>query len=414
MRPLSTFGLGAERQVSRNGYLGSGSWGRVQRYDAVIVGAGPAGGRAGMELAKAGFSTLFLEKRDVVGVPVQCGEGLSAFGLKNAGLAENTAWIRERVKGVRCALPDKTSFLVSIPGYCIDRAKFDQWVVQQAVDRGADLRLRTKVSSARREDGGWVLETDRGDTVRTRVLIGADGPASNVARWAGLLKDRVYVKAVEYRFAAKDWSYPCDGWLIFEFGQKYRGGYGWVFPKGDYFDVGVLSSGNLKALMDGFCRDYKVPLDRIVKKTGGDIPLKYTFSSLAAPGLAIVGDAAGVTNPVFGGGIHPALYSGRLAGEVAVKALQADDPAGFLEYDRRLRESPFLDPVLWETAAIFSRWDDAHFNFAGDLVDHGEAKELTNGRAFWRILTRYPRYLRELRDFRVLRRGLHLTQLYGW
>ena len=125
MRPLSTFGLGAERQVSRNGYLGSGSWGRVQRYDAVIVGAGPAGGRAGMELAKAGFSTLFLEKRDVVGVPVQCGEGLSAFGLKNAGLAENTAWIRERVKGVRCALPDKTSFLVSIPGYCIDRAKFD-------------------------------------------------------------------------------------------------------------------------------------------------------------------------------------------------------------------------------------------------------------------------------------------------
>ena len=386
----------------------------MRAYDTVIVGAGPAGGRAGMELAKAGHSVLFLEKRDVVGVPVQCGEGLSKFGLENAGLPEKSDWIRERVKGVRAMLPDGTSFTVSIPGYCIDRAKFDQWVVQNAVDAGAELRLRTKVSGIHRQNGGWIVETDRGDSFETRTLIGADGPASNVARWAGLLQQRIYVKAVEYRFAASDWSYPCDGWLIFVYAQKYRGGYAWVFPKDAYFDVGVLAADGVKGLMDGFCAEMRVPMDRIHKKTGGDIPLKYTFSNLAAPGLAIVGDAAGVTNPVFGGGIHPALVSGKVAGEVAVEALARDRMGHFLEYDRRMKASPFLDPVLWKTADLFASWDDAHFNFAGEVVDHGDTQDMSTARAFWRILTRHPRFLAEARDLLTMKRGMALTQMYGW
>jgi len=386
----------------------------VRTVDVAIVGAGPAGGRAGIELAKAGHSVLLVEKRDVVGVPVQCGEGLSSFGLANAGLPEDESWIRERVKGVRAVLPDGSNFTVSIPGYCIDRAKFDQWIVQSAVDRGAELVLRTKVTNVHRHDGGWIVESDRMEPVRARAVIGADGPASNVARWAGLLQHRVYVKAVEYRFAAQDWSYPCDGWLIFYYAQKYRGGYAWVFPKAGYFDVGVLAADRVKDLMDGFCAEMRVPLDRIHKKTGGDIPFKYTLSALAAPGLAIVGDAAGVTNPVFGGGIHPAIYSGRVAGEVAVEAFARDDMAHFLEYHRRMRASPFFDPVLWKTADLFSSWDDEHFNFAGDVVDHGDTRDVSTSRALWRILTRHPKFLSETRDLLTMRRGLSLTQKYGW
>jgi len=387
----------------------------VEAYDAVIVGAGPAGGRAGMEIAKAGFSVLFLEKRDVVGVPVQCGEGLSELGLEQAELPAKEEWIRERVRGVRCVLPDASDFTVSIPGYCIDRALFDQWIVQQAVDAGARLQLRTKVTAVRRrDDGAFTVETDRTEPIRARSVIGADGPASNVARWAGLLVARKYVKAIEYRFAAADWSYPCDGWLIFLFAQKYRGGYGWVFPKGSYFDVGVLSVDRVKELMEALCRELKVPLDRIHKKTGGDIPFLYTLSSLAAPGLAIVGDAAGVTNPVFGGGIHPALYSGKVAGRIAVRALGSLDPRFFLEYDREMKASPYFDPILWKTADLFGSWDDEHFNFAGDAMAHGDTSNVSTARAFWRILTRHPKYLAETRDLLTMKSGLSLTQKYGW
>ena len=386
----------------------------MPQVDVVIVGAGPAGGRAGMELAKAGRTVLFLEKRDVVGVPVQCGEGLSRFGLQNARLTVREDWVRERVHGVRAMLPDGTNFTVSIPGYCIDRAKFDQWVVQQAVDAGAELRLRTRAVSARREDGGWLVETDRGDPVRSRAIIGADGPASNVARWAGLLRHRTYTKALEYRFHERDWTFPCDGWLIFYYAQKYHGGYAWVFPKAEYYDVGVLAVDGVKDLMAGFCAQMKVPLDRIHKKTGGDIPFRYTLSALAAPGLAVVGDAAGVTNPVFGGGIHPALYSGRIAGEVAVRAFERDDMNHFLEYDRYMGASPFFDPVLWKTAALFGSWDDEHFNFAGDVMNHGDTRDVSTARAFWRILARHPGYLSETRELLTMKRGLSLTQKYGW
>lgn len=393
---------------------GAPTWRRVRAYDAVIVGAGPAGGRAGMELAKAGRSVLFLEKRDVVGVPVQCGEGLSEFGLENARLPVKDEWVRERVRGVRAMLPDGTSFTVSIPGFCIDRAKFDQWIVQQAVDAGAELRTRTRVTGVHRHDGGWVVETDRTEPVHGRALIGADGPASNVARWTGLLQQRQYTKAIEYRFHERDWSFPCDGWLIFYYAARYRGGYAWVFPKASYFDVGVLAADRVKELMDGFCAEVRVPLDRIHKKTGGDIPFRYTLTGLAAPGLAIVGDAAGVTNPVFGGGIHPAVYSGRVAGEVAVEAFERDDMAHFLAYDRHMRASPFFDPVLWRTADLFASWDDAHFNFAGDILDHGDTRDIGTLRAFWRILTRRPRYLSETRDLLTMKRGLSLTQRYGW
>lgn len=367
-----------------------------------------------MEIAKAGFSTLFLEKRDVVGVPVQCGEGLSSFGLRNAGLSEDASWIRERVKGVRCMLPDGTNFTVSIPGYCLDRTVFDAWVVQQAVDRGAELRTRTKVTSVRREDGGWLLETDRTEPIRARTVIGADGPASNVARWAGLLLQRFYVKAIEYRLAQRDWSYPCDGWLLFYFGEKYRGGYGWIFPKAEFFDVGVLSARDVKPLLDDLCAALRVPLDRIHKKTGGDIPIRYTLANLAAPGLAIVGDAAGVTNPVFGGGIHPALYSGMVAGRVAAEALTREDMGHFVEYHRAMRASPFFDPILWKTADLFASWDDAHYNFAGDVLNHGDTRETTTLRAFLRILLRHPRYLAETGGLLLMKRGLSLTQKYGW
>jgi len=125
-RYLTIYAFGAT--VKRRPPAGGG----VDAYDTVIVGAGPAGGRAGMEIAKDGLSVLFLEKRDVVGVPVQCGEGLSEHGLQQAELPAKEEWIREKVQGVRCVLPDGTDFTVSIPGYCIDRALFDQWIVQQA------------------------------------------------------------------------------------------------------------------------------------------------------------------------------------------------------------------------------------------------------------------------------------------
>ena len=70
-------------------------------YDAVVVGAGPAGGMAARQLATAGFSTLVLEKKKIVGEPVQCAEGVSRFGLESNGLRPDASWIEQPIDGAR-------------------------------------------------------------------------------------------------------------------------------------------------------------------------------------------------------------------------------------------------------------------------------------------------------------------------
>src|SRR5439155_20311826 len=91
------------------------------------------------------------------------------------------------------------------------------------------------------------------------------------------------------------------------------------------------------------------------------IPYHFELRKYAENGVAVVGDAAGVTNPRNGGGIHPALWSGRVAGELASQG-RLD------EYDAILREAPILDAHLYETAKRSRRWDEGVLKCAGDLL----------------------------------------------
>jgi digeranylgeranylglycerophospholipid reductase len=69
-------------------------------YDVIIIGAGPAGGMAARQISKKGYKILIIDKKKVVGVPVQCGEGMNHFALEENDLKPNDSWINKRVKGV--------------------------------------------------------------------------------------------------------------------------------------------------------------------------------------------------------------------------------------------------------------------------------------------------------------------------
>ena len=86
-------------------------------------------------------------------------------------------------------------------------------------------------------------------------------------------------------------------------------------------------------------------------------------------GFAVAGDAAGVTNPMNGAGIHPGLFSGRIAGEFACAALEREDPGWMTGYDRVLRSSPFLDPILWWMIERVRRWPDRLLDAVGEELD---------------------------------------------
>src|SRR5256712_2707110 len=274
-------------------------------YDAVVVGAGPAGGMAARALAAAGFRTAILEKKKVVGEPVQCAEGVSEFGLASNGLRPRDEWVAQRVSGAKCIVPNGTWFYITrLPGYAINRPMFDRWLVDGAVDDGAELRTSTKVTGITRHDGGWRVEAN-GQTIDTRIVIGADGPASFVARQAGLVRSLERIGAYEYRFRREDVPLLEPQFFLLHIREADTGGYPWIFPKGDFVNVRAGGHIDAHAATGEFCRKFGIDVFRKTQTIPGSIPSRYDLTALAAPGLAIAGDAARNPHPLDGAGPPP-------------------------------------------------------------------------------------------------------------
>ncbi len=382
-------------------------------YDAIVVGAGPAGGMAARQIASSGFSTLVLEKKKLVGEPVQCAEGVSHFGLESNGLKPRDEWVAQKVQGARCFLPNARSFFIThLPGYALDREAFDRWIVDGAVDRGADLRTSTKVTGIMARDSGWRVEAN-GTSFDARTVIAADGPTSFIAKTLGLIRRQEIIRAFEYRFRKEDVPNDDPDRFLLYVGKRYDGGYAWIFPKGEAVNVGAGGHIDAHAATVAFCREHGIDPARQQKIIAGTIPYQFDFTTYALPGLAVVGDAAGVTNPMNGAGIHPGLFSGRLAGEFACMALDREDSASMTAYDRVIRASPFLDPLLFWMIERVRTWDDRLLNSVGDALD-GKDWRAVDLRLAASYLLRRPWMVVHAREFIRMVRALELCEYYGW
>lgn len=382
-------------------------------YDAIVVGAGPAGGMAARQLAAAGFSTLILEKKRIVGEPVQCAEGVSRFGLESNGLRPEEAWIEQEIAGARCVVPSGKSFFITrLPGYAIDRAAFDQWIVNGAVDDGAELKTSARVTGAGRRDGGWRVSVN-GASYDSRILIGADGPTSFLAKSLGLVRHQEQILAYEYRFPREAVETPDPDRFLLYIGERYDGGYAWIFPKGDAVNVGAGGHIDAHAATVAFCREHRIDPSRSQKTIAGTIPYRYDLTAYAIPGFAVAGDAAGVANPMNGAGIHAGLFSGRLAGAFAVAALEKEDPAALAGYDRVLRNSPFLDPLLFWMIERVRRWSDRLMDDVGEELD-GLDWRAVSLRFAGRVVRRKPGLVLHTREFLRMVKALELCDHYGW
>jgi flavin-dependent dehydrogenase len=149
------------------------------------------------------------------------------------------------------------------------------------------------------------------------------------------------------------------------------------------------------------------------KTIAGTIPYRYELTAYAIPGFAVAGDAAGVANPMNGAGIHPALFSGRLSGEFAVAALENEDPAAMAGYDRVLRASPFLDPLLFWAIERIRRWSDRLMNDVGEELEK-VGWPAVNLRVAASVLLRKPWLGVRGRELFRLIRALELCEHFGW
>ena len=325
------------------------------KFNVVVVGAGPGGSMAAKTAAEAGLDVVMLEKRQEIGDPIRCAEGVGKRDLCDI-VKPDPQWIAAEVKGFRVYAPNGTSLVMSEDkggaevGYVLERKIFDRALAMNAASAGAKVMVKTRALGLLHKDGVpcGVSAMRMGEPIQIEapLIIGADGVESKVGRWAGIdttLKPKdIHCCA---QFLVQDSSID-DEFCEFFFGNELApGGYVWAFPKGEKLaNVGIgvqgskSGSGEPVRLLREFMKS-RYPNGKVVEMVAGGDPSSGVIESATADGVMLVGDAAHQTDPLTGGGILNAMKAGIIAGEVTVKAVSAGNfrKAGLKEYENRWR-----------------------------------------------------------------------------
>lgn len=342
------------------------------RCDVAVVGAGPGGSAAAFFLARAGLDVLLLDRatfpRDKT-----CGDGLTPQATAIAsemGALDELLASGHRVTEFEVVAPGGRTVSTPIPSRAgavalvVPRLVMDDVLRRRAVAAGARFEGGIDVAQLSVDGAGVrVLGRRSGEPVEVRatLVLVATGANMGLLERAGLLPRRpqVAVAARAYLEAAA----PADRRLSLRFDGVPLPGYGWVFPLSPTtvnVGAGYLrrpGSASAPRALEGFLATPRIrsALDgaRQVGPTKS-FPIRTDFATAPTYGrrVLLVGEAAGLVNPLSGEGIHYAMESGRLASECAVRMLERGDfsPALHAEYDQSLRQR-FQD--VFETCVLF-------------------------------------------------------------
>jgi len=289
-------------------------------WDVIVVGAGPAGAMAALRAAQNGAQVLLLERERLPRYKL-CGGGLIGLTLQSLPNGFNVPSLNEAKSATftmnLAAERTRTAEEVIIP--MVMRDTFDAQLVDFAVEHG--VQLRTEVLVERVDPGpDEVTVLTSGGPLRARVVIGADGSTSRVARAAGAKFAQVDL-GLEVEVEVPDriqqlWA----GRVLIDFG-RIPGGYAWIFPKGDRLTVGAIAAKGYaqeqRRYVQDMLRRFELELYPQAVAAGHLTRCRTNDSPLAADRLLLAGDAAGLLEPWTREGISFALRSGRLAGEAA-------------------------------------------------------------------------------------------------
>jgi len=322
-------------------------------HDVAVIGAGPAGATAARYLAKSGYDVYLIDK-DQFPRDKPCGGGFSP------DLIDNFSYLKSRIskflKGV-CRIgvlhsPNRRTVLKGRADMAVTlRTDFDNVLYEAAVDVGTRTTTARAKSVSMAQDS-VVVNLSQGESVVARVLVGADGVTSMAARTVGLNRkwpsgavtacrvveipatetfiDDVYTSEREYHFFANLGGLP---------------GYGWIFPKSETINVGLGIVGEHSKGLPGRFKQFI----KLLKRTGklkDDADLSGTKGALIPTGgpikettahrCVLVGDSAGMVNPLTGGGIAYAMTAAQMAAAALRDCLDEDklDSKNLIRYQK--------------------------------------------------------------------------------
>ena len=338
---------------------------RMPTYDVAILGGGPAGSTAAYRLASAGASVLVLDKatfpRDK-----PCGGGVTGRALRHLPFSIEPV-VEDVVDRMECGLRYRnhvTRRARAPIAYMTQRKRLDHFLLQKAAEAGAEVR-EGETADARELDA--------------RIVIGADGCNGASAKQLELADRVVHGVALEanYPYEAR-----YSGAIVLEI-AVIRGGYGWIFAKGDHLNVGVGGNGEeapkLRGELRRMCEAYGIDPDAAQDTRGYRLPMRLPKTRLARGTTAVIGDAAGLVDPFSGDGMYEAFLSAKLVTNAALDVLagRAESLDGYQAAVER-RIAP-LTRAGWGAKGAFERFPRTTYALARLPVTFRALEELLQG-----------------------------------
>src|SRR3954462_13892176 len=320
----------------------------MQHYDALVVGGGPAGSTAAIRLADAGARVLLVD-RATFPRDKPCGGGLTTRAFQQCPV-DPTPVVEEEVDVVELRFRYDDSVVRTSPSPVIrmtQRRRLDAFLLDAARARGVEVR-----------EGTTIDVTD----APADVVVGADGANGTTARAFGLGDGIVHGVAYEgnvpYGVVSRE---RYSGRAVVEPGEI-PGGYGWVFPKGDHVNVGVgawqAEGPRIREHLARVCEAPGLDPAQLGSMRGPRLPLRRGSTRLAGDRALLVGDAAGLIDPVSGDGMYECFVSSKLAAEAILNGRLDAYPASL---DAALGR---LHGASWKLKEALDRWPRASWRVA--------------------------------------------------
>ncbi|MGE5188359.1 MAG: geranylgeranyl reductase family protein [Betaproteobacteria bacterium] len=409
----------------------------MEKFDAIVVGAGTAGCLAAKTVAEKGLKVCLVEKkpRGEIGEKI-CGDALGEHHLKFLGLEKPTGGELEvKIDGIKIFSPDEqTIFTIAdkdFVGHILNRHLFGQWLLKKATDAGATLQDNLNLRAPIIEKGAVVgitaknMKTGKVAEMRSKVVVDATGYFGMIRKQlpAEMGIDRelanedveaCYREIRQLKQETENTRY-CEIYLN---QQASPGGYIWIFPKG-----GARVNVGIGAIMR---KGYPNPKEQLYKTafnkpmfddslvlTGGAWfdPVRRPIDNMVSNGVMLVGDAASLVNPIHGGGIGPSMLSGYFAGQQIVEALGKGEPTkeALWNYNKRYidtygKKQGTLD--IFKLFLLSCSDEDLNYGMAEKLMTEDDVLKAGMGDDFHLNITETAR-----RVFRGIRRVGFLNRL---
>jgi digeranylgeranylglycerophospholipid reductase len=301
-------------------------------YDVIVVGGGPVGCAVARDIAAAGFKVMVAEEHSKIGLPVRCAGLISSRTLQLSRVSPRV--IEHKLTGARLHAPGGEVLELygkRVYALAVDRAAFDRDLAVQAQEAGAEIACGMRAVDIEFVHGGVLIQLrqqgsrDKTIELTSRLIVGADGYMSLVARRLGVLPkgEKVPLYGAEVELPNN------EGQLadIFIGKQVAPGWFGWVMPAGQgTARVGIGAPRRPHEYFKQLANQHPDIFQgmRIIQHTSGYVPV-YLQDKSYGPHSLLVGDAAGHVKPISGGGLFFGLKCAEICAATALAALDKND-----------------------------------------------------------------------------------------